>query len=261
MSPQNGSHPARPGKKERRDDAREKARVMREQAERDARRRRAVVVTIAAVVVVGLVVGGGVLVQSLRSQAARDAAAPTGTSEHGGLLVGDADAPVVVTQYVDFMCPACKQFEDENATVLDDLREQGEIAVEYVPVAILDRFSQGTRYSTRSAGAAYCAVEDDPQVLPALTAALFAAQPAEGSTGLDDDELVRIAADAGAGEATRQCITDGTYTGYAAAVTDRASQDGLQVTPTIRVDGVDLQDRSTAGLQAAIAAAREESTR
>ncbi len=232
---------------------------MREDAERAARRRRTLLVAVAAVAVVGLVVGGGALVQSLRSQAARDAAAPTGTSEHGGLLVGDADA-TVVTQYVDFMCPACKQFEDENAAHLDDLRAQGAIAVEYVPVAILDRFSQGTRYSTRSAGAAYCAIEDDPQIVPDLTAALFAAQPAEGSTGLDDDELVRIAADAGAGQATQDCIADGTFTGYAAAVTDRASQDGLQGTPTIRVDGTDLQDRSRAGLQAAVDAAREEST-
>jgi protein-disulfide isomerase len=259
MSPQDP--PGTSTKKERREEARERARAMREDAERTARRRRTLVVAVAAALVVGLVVGAGALVQSLRSQAARDAAAPTGTSEHGGLLVGADDAPVVVTQYVDFLCPACRQFEDENASVLDHLRAQGEIAVEYVPVAILDRYSQGTRYSTRSAGAAYCAVEHDPQVLPDLTAALFAAQPAEGTPGLDDDELARLAAGAGAGEATQACVADGTFTGYAAAVTDRASQDGLQGTPTIRVDGVDLEDRSSAGLRAAVDAAREESTR
>ena len=89
---------------------------------------------------------------------------------------------MTVTTYVDYMCPACNQFETENAALLDDLREKGEVKVEYVPIAILDRFSQGTRYSTRSAGAAYCVAEHDPDAGARVLSA-HVREPAGG--GLD----------------------------------------------------------------------------
>ena len=146
------------------------------------------------------------------------------------------------------MCPACNQFETENAGILDDLREQGEIKVEYVPIAILDRFSQGTRYSTRSAGAAYCVAEHDPELLPQFTKAMYENQPEEGSTGLATEVIAQIADVIGASDEAVQCITDGTYDGYAAAVTDKASKAGVQGTPTVLVNGTFLDDLSKEGL-------------
>lgn len=233
---------------DKRVDARARAEQMRLAAEQKARRQRALIVAITAAVVVVLVVGAGIVVQRARSQAAQDAAGPPGLSANGGLVLGEQDAPVTVTTYIDFMCPACREFETENGALLDELREEGQVRVEYVPVAILDRFSQGTRYSTRSAGAAYCVAESDPDLLPVYVSNLYDNQPAENSTGLPTEQLVQIAQALGVGEPGVRCISDGTYDGYAAAVTEQASQDGLQGTPTVEVDGTFLDDLSKQGL-------------
>jgi protein-disulfide isomerase len=233
---------------DRRAEARARAERMRLDAERRARRQRTLVVAITAAVVVALVVGVGIVIQRSRSQAAEDARGPAGLTERGGLVLGDDDAPVTVTTYVDFMCPACEQFETENAALLDELRGKGTVRVEYVPIAILDRFSSGTRYSTRSAGAAYCVAESNPDLVPLFVSALYENQPAEGSTGLPQQQLVDIARLIGVSERGQECITDGTYEGYAANVTDQASQDGVQGTPTVLVDGTFLDDLSKQGL-------------
>ena len=58
----------------------------------------------------------------------------------------------------------------------------------------------------------------------------------------------QIAEVAGAGETAVQCITDGTYDGYAAAVTEKASKAGVQGTPTVLVNGTFLDDLSKEGL-------------
>lgn len=233
---------------DRRTEARARAERMRLDAERRSRRQRTLVVALTAAVVVALVVGVGIVVQRERSRAAEDAAGPPGLSDRGGLVLGDEEAPVTVTTYVDFLCPACEQFETENAALLDELREKGTVRVEYVPIAILDRLSSGTRYSTRSAGAAYCVAESDPDLVPLLVSALYENQPEEGGSGLPQEQLVQIAQVIGVSDAGRQCITDGTYEGYAAAVTDQASQDGVQGTPTVLVDGTFLDDLSKQGL-------------
>jgi protein-disulfide isomerase len=232
----------------RRTEARARAEQLRLDSERRARRQRTLVVAITAAVVVALVVGVGIVVQRARSEAAANAAGPPGLSERGGLVLGSDDAPVTVTTYIDFMCPSCAAFETENGPLLDELREKGEVRVEYVPIAILDRYSEGTRYSTRSAGAAYCVAEEDPELLPQLVSALYENQPEEGSTGLGTDVIVQIADVIGVGDAAQQCIRDERYDGYAATVTDQASRDGVQGTPTVLVDGTFLDDLSKQGL-------------
>jgi len=233
---------------DRREEARARAEQLRVEAERRTRRQRTLVVAITVAVVVALVVGVGIIVQQARSGAAEDAAGPPGLSQNGGLVLGATDAPATVTTYVDYMCPACKAFETENGPLLDELRDKGQVKVEYVPIAILDRFSQGTRYSTRSAGAAYCVAEHDPDALPAFTSAMYENQPEEGSTGMPTTQIAQIASLTGVGEPGQRCITDETYNGYAAAVTDQASQDGVQGTPTVLVDGKPLEDLSKQGL-------------
>lgn len=242
----------RPTKAERTADAREKARRMREEAARRERRRRAAIISGVVVVVLALVVGIGVLIQQGRGGVDASAAGPTAVTEVGGLVVGAAAAPVQVRTYLDYQCPACRQFEEENAQYLAGLAEAGTITLEYVPVAILDRFST-TQYSTRSANAAFCAVEADQTRFAEVNAALFAAQPPEDTAGLTDAELTDILVGAGVPESVGSCVEDGTFSDFVATVTDRASQDGLQGTPTVMVDG-EIVESSRAALQAAIEA-------
>ena len=89
--------------------------------------------------------------------------------------------------YIDFMCPICNQFEQSYGTAIQGLVDDGTITLGIHPIAILDRSSQGTKYSTRAANAMYCvAVADADAVMPFMQA-MYANQPQEGSTGLTDD--------------------------------------------------------------------------
>src|SRR5665648_586330 len=81
-------------------------------------------------------------------------AIPVGPAGVAGAVHGAAPGAVVVSVYVDYMCPYCGQFEQVNGPILDQLRGEGTIVVEYHPVSILDEASLGTAYSTRAAAAA-----------------------------------------------------------------------------------------------------------
>ena len=131
------------------------------------------------------------------------------------------------------------------------------VRVRYRPVAILDRLSDDD-YSTRAANAA--AVVADAAGVEAFhtfSELLFARQPAEGGPGLPDDELITLAAQAGAsGDDVASGIRDLRFGTWVARATDQASQDGLTGTPRVLVDGVPLQVPTSEALTAAVEAAQ-----
>ena len=183
---------------------------------------------------------------------------PQGSTESGGIPVGPegvagtvdgaAANVVVVSVYVDYMCPYCGQFEQVNGPILDQLRGDGTIVVEYHPVSILDEASLGTAYSTRAAAAAALVADQAPEAFVAFNTALFATQPAENTAGLTDPEIATLARGAGVPEAVASTIESGAYlTGpgsfvnWVGAATDRAAQDlGRLATPTVLIDGAPL---------------------
>ena len=89
--------------------------------------------------------------------------------------------------YIDFMCPVCNQFEQLYGEAIDGLVDDGTITLNIHPISILDRASQGTEYSTRAANAMYCVAAADADASVPFMQAMFANQPAEGSTGLTND--------------------------------------------------------------------------
>jgi protein-disulfide isomerase len=196
----------------------------------------------AAVVVILVVLGG--LVVFLNNQATSPGATPgsnqTFNSETGAVTVGDGKAEDEVKVFVDFQCPVCKSFEDQYGAALESKAEDGSIVLEYHPIAILDRYSQGTEYSSRSAGAAVCVAESNPELYLDYAKALFANQPAENSSGLTTDELAAMATQVGADDSV-ECITDETYRKFGAA---QAKSNDIRGTPTVEVNGtrLDLQN-------------------
>ena len=143
-----------------------------------------------------------------------------------------------VVVYEDFQCPVCKAFEDNVGSTLDVIRRQGTVQLEYRPIAFLDQAST-TKYSSRAlaTAAAHSTTAVPPSSLE-LHDLLFANQPAEGSAGLDRRDLGRLAGQAGADKAAvAACQSKGTYDAWVADVTDQASQDGINGTPTYFVDG------------------------
>jgi protein-disulfide isomerase len=215
--------------------AREVAR--RKLAQQRAAQRRRSTITLAAIVVAVLLVAGGIGLAVYRAQSkpAATAAIPKGGNA-AGLVVGKPGAKVTVDIYLDFLCPVCKQFEDTTGPVLDRYVAAGTVTIDYHPVAFLDRLSAGTRYSTRAAAAAACAA--DAGKFPAYLTALYSHQPAEGSPGLTDSELVALGRQAGVTTpAFADCVKRKRYVSWVAGVTDRASKAGVNGTPTVLVDG------------------------
>ncbi|WP_061965401.1 thioredoxin domain-containing protein [Demequina aurantiaca] len=166
---------------------------------------------------------------------------PVGTTGIVGVDVA-SDAPRVDI-YEDFMCPICLEFERVNGTDIDAMREAGTIQVYYHPISILDRYSQGTDYSTRAAAAATVVAELAPEYFLAFNAELYANQPLENSGGLNDDELVSLAIQAGVPAEVAVQIVDGRYAEWVAAATEQASIDGMNGTPTVILDGLVVDQR------------------
>jgi protein-disulfide isomerase len=266
-----------PPKKDRREVARETARLQREeQKKRDARNRwflrggiGLALVAVAAIVAV-LIVGSikpatpgplnmasdGILMQGDGTTiSAVPTAATAADAEPEPTDVSALTSTVNIAVYVDYLCPYCGQFETTNGEQLASWLTAGNITLETHPISILDQSSSGSQYSTRSANAAACVANYQPDSFLDVNAALFANQPAEGTTGLSNAELVSLVEEAGVtDESVASCITDGTFSDWVGDATDRALDNplpnteigALTGTPTVLVQGVkyegDLSD-------------------
>lgn len=162
-----------------------------------------------------------------------------------GYLQAGAGA-TVVDLYLDPMCPYCGQFEVANGDTLAALVDDGSISLRVHSLTFLDRASQGTQYSTRASGALTCEAAINPDSTLDYLAALFATQPAEGTTGLSNDELVALSSGA---DSIAACVDNGEYEAWSQQNTDDALTgplpgaeiDSIQGTPTVLVDGSPYQ--------------------
>ena len=263
----NGSLQPRPTKNQKREEAREKARALREeQAKRDKRTR--------LLWQLGTIVGVVVLVtaiffgyQAWQKGEVSASAGPANMLSDG--LVLNAQGPVLtdgipaggepvattpdtasgavnIAVYVDYLCPYCGQFEVTNGAYLQQLVQNG-ATLEMHPIAFLTNNSAGTRYSERAANAFACVANTEPAVAFAFNSLLFANQPAEGSTGLTDSQLKDYVKQAGASETATidRCIDDKQFKNWVQAATERALNnpipnsdlDKLTGTPTVLVNG------------------------
>ena len=277
---------ARPGKNDRREEARAAAQALRDKQKRDQARQRTIAI---GALVAGLVVVG-VLVAVILNQGKTSAGAqvtPAAASARGGVVFDatgmvappvdqatkaadgtttawpvNSGTKVVVSTYFDFLCPYCAQFEKAVGPTLDALVASGDILLDSHPISILDRSSSGTNYSTRSAAAAWEIAETSPEHYAAFVEAMMGQQPAEGSTGLTAAQIETVATGVGVPQDVAAALGDGTYTWWVGQATDLASQDlGALSTPTVLLNGVKLDPGTTnyfdpATLKAAIDAAK-----
>jgi protein-disulfide isomerase len=220
------------------------------------RRRRTVLGGVVAAVAVLLAVVVVIVVQTQRTAPSAGAAVPANAA--GTVIaVGSAEAPVTVDLYEDFQCPNCKTFEDESGSTLARLVAAGTVQARYHGMAFLDT-SVNDEYSTRALNAAAVVLSTaGPDAFQTFHDLLYANQPAEGGSGLTDEQLIEYAGQTGATGSTVQAqIHDLTYGDWVTKATDQASKDGVTGTPTVFVDGTELSDLSAAGLTAAVSAAQ-----
>lgn len=256
----------RPSRTERRAEARDKARALRETQRKKERRTFWIVQGSIAVVVLAIIaVVALVLTNSVRPEGPgpRNMASdgikigPDFTAASTPALPAGADpipsesnpAGVVEIQiFVDYLCPVCAEFEEENAELIRTLVESGAATVEYHPISILTNLSAGTRYSLRAANAAACIANHAPNEFFDFHEALFANQPEEGTPGLTDDELIELTRSVGVTSTLVDgCIVDQEFRSWVQAATERALTGPLSVantevesitgTPTILVNG------------------------
>jgi protein-disulfide isomerase len=224
---------------------------------RAQRQRRTLLGGIAAAVAVLVALVVVVLVQTHRTTPTAGAATPAHTVDGTVIPVGSASAPVTVDLYEDFQCPNCKAFEAKAGATLAKLVAAGTVQARYHGMAFLDT-NANHAYSTRALNAAAVVVDTaGPAGFQKFHDLLYAHQPAEGGSGLTDEQLVTYAVQAGADAGVAAAdIEQRTYADWVARSTDQASKDGVTGTPTVVVDGKTLTDLSASGLTAAVTAAQ-----
>lgn len=253
-------------KRDRREEAREHARLLREAEAKKRRRNRAflqggiIVGVLAIAAVVLLVVTSLVRPPSpgplnMLSDGIKFTAGSAGmqTVETAAIPVDGEPVPTVqpetgpvsIVTYLDYQCPYCAQFEKTNGQQIVQWVAGGIATLEVHPVAILDNASMGTRYSSRAANAVACVANFQPDEFYLASTALFASQPEEATSGLTNDEIVSIVESAGANDpAVAQCIRDETFKSWVTDATQRtknplpnSAQPLLARTPTVLVNG------------------------
>lgn len=224
-------------KNQRREQAREQARLAREaEKKREKRNRLYLQGGIALVIIAVLGIVALVLTQSMKPAGPGPLNMISGGVTFGkDLKVVETKAlqpdekreslkqdwttpPVDVSVYVDYMCPACGNFEAQNGTMLEQFVGSGDVELTTYIINFLDGQSLGTKYSTRAANIVSCVVDQQPDSAFALHTRLLSqgVQPAEGSTGLTDEQLLENAEAAGATANTelKQCVKDVRFGGF-----------------------------------------------
>jgi len=263
-------------KDQRREQARELARKQRDKRLRDQKRNKILVRVGATVGVIALLgaIGGGIWLATRPAgpgpvNMASDGIVLTGSEgvitavENDGLAAADDDpvetdtskfdAPAHIVAYVDYGCPFCGDFETGNGELMKQLVSAGEATLEVHPIAILDSQFLGSEYPTRAANAAACVAALEPNSFFDVNAAFFAQQPAEGTRGLTNAEIIDLVEGAGvSSDEVTACINEGRYKAWVEIATDRTitnpnlvnPANGRFGTPTVFVNGVRYQPAS-----------------
>ena len=283
-------------KNEKREAAREKARLLREEQRKKDRRSRFILqgsialalVAIVAVVAVLLMNLGGPSgpgpknmasdgIQLTQGGIATETAALKSGQDPVANTRDEASGTLDIQMYVDYLCPICGQFEATNGAYITSLLDNGKTTVEIHPIAILDRLSQGTKYSTRATNAAACVANYSPNQYYDVHNLLFANQPKENTVGLGDDELISLTTQAAVlnPDKISTCIKNQEFKKWVGDSTARAlngpipnsNVDKVTGTPTIIVNGLkytgsisDLASFQAFVIQAAGSTFNEQST-
>lgn len=256
-------------KDQRRDQARELARLEREKRQKAQARNRILIrvgATVGVLAVLGAIAGGVWIATR------PEGPGPANMISDGILLTGadgkvvpvltdaipgdgepvptnpdDYDVPLHIVTYIDFGCPYCNLFESTNSTQIEELVASGMATLEVHPIEILDNAFQSSRYPSRAANAAACVAAYEPQSFLDVSDAFFANQPPERTPGLSNDEIVELVRGAGVSSSdVESCIHGENFRGWVQLASQRAldgplpNTDVKQVlgTPTILVNGV-----------------------
>jgi len=189
---------------------------------------------------VALVVVVGASFSYFGSKGSTTAAIPASVSKTDGYgIVFNADVPNVPTIdiYEDFQCPVCARFSAINGITVEKAIEEKKAKVVYHTLSFL-----GTE-SVLAANAAACAADEDKFL--AFHKAFYTNQPAENAGAINATFLKALGASIGiTSEKFATCVDNGGYSDWVKNVAEAGSKANVNSTPTIFVNGKEI-DRNT----------------
>ncbi len=226
--------------------------LSRPELERKLRRSRTLNLILAAVAAVGLVFGGIQLAQAqpgnVQAEGGTGGSAGGNTAEDSGaaaspaalerrvegdpMAIGDVDAPVVLSEWIDFRCPFCAVYSrDTMPTILEEYVESGKVRIEMHDVAFFGEQSERAAAAARAAGEQGRYFE--------FVSAVYEAAPESGHPELPAEELIEFARQVGVPD-LKKFEADMTSPEVQSAVlesTTTAQQLGVTGVPFFVVDG------------------------
>jgi protein-disulfide isomerase len=206
-----------------------------------------VVATVVAVLAIAAIVAAVIVADQGKKAdlAAGGSSLPRNASAMGAGLVVNPSAPANVPTldlWVDFQCPACASFEETYGDQMAQMAADNEVKLVVHVLSFLDN-KLGNDSSKRAANAAFCAADQDA-FLP-YHQAVFAGQPQREGQGYTDAQLTEFAEKAGvtgAGLTTwQQCYDAREHNQYVESVQTQSAKDGVNGTPTLKLNGQPLQ--------------------
>jgi protein-disulfide isomerase len=249
--------------------ARERLRAEREkQAKRDKLRRQ-LLVGGGVIATLAVIAGVAIAVVKLNQPSYWTAAAdkklvkPAHSSGKNGtsILVGDAKAKHTLKVYEDLRCPYCAQYEQTSGDTIAKDVKAGTFNISYTMGAFLDKSlgqGQGSKNALSALGAALN-VSTDAFVEYHKLLYSKAIHPEETTDAFGNDtNLIKYAQRVPAlkdNKAFQKDVKDGTYDKWALTMNEQFNADGIQGTPTVKLDGTAIdnpQSMTAAEFQAAI---------
>lgn len=176
--------------------------------------------------------------------------APANASGKNGteIIIGQKDAEHTLAIYEDMRCPICAAFEQNVGETVKKGIESGDYKASYTfGTFIDDNPTFGGTGSKNALSALGAALNVSPDAFMEYKSALFSKEnhpPENEDKFADDAYLVDIAQDVDALKGNKEfekAVKNGTYDAWAMKISATFDKAGIQGTPTLKLDGVQLK--------------------
>ena len=191
------------------------------------------------IAMVVFIVAVGIIFSFISNRASSNFAIPAAVSEADGYgIVLNPTATPTIDVWVDYQCPACRTFEVLNGGYLNEIIAQKKAKVVFHPLTFIGA------ESIIAANAAACAADENKFV--DMNLALFQNQGSSENSGRwQGDAMLAIGESIGIkSDSFKECVREGNYVKWTRNVTEASASKNINSTPTIRINGKDL-DRNT----------------
>lgn len=152
---------------------------------------------------------------------------------YGVVFNGELTGVPVLDIYEDFQCPSCARFEGAHGQYLDSLIEDKKATVVFHTLSFLGP------ESVIAANAAACSADEGKFL--ALHKMLYQTQPRENSGAWTNEALVAAGESVGIkSKEYEKCVINGTYADWVGNVQASAAQSDVNSTPTVFINGKEL---------------------